>query len=287
MHLGHPNLSVFCLLSFLFLSLLLLPTAAAPGPAPLPACPGSASGPTPIRTAPSRPGARRRVWTSGPVGGSRGPAGCQGWESTPRGSGGCCCCCRPPQRYRNTLNDACLLNFTFSLRFSKQKEWNSRWLQGWDKSCIAFLEMKTCHRSLAWWILIFGFALEFWHRNIADKNTPQGGFYTEASAVEWCRVILDNLAFMCDCVCPSLTLLSRDLDVLGASAGIEQTVRPDQWVKITTHFYQAHSHLFTFLFSSLSFYWHIQCFMWIHKSLKYKKFLFCFWRLLKTLQHFK
>lgn len=59
-------------------------------------------------------------------------------------------------------------------------------------------------KHLARWILMIGFALDFLaghRRSAADNNTPQGYFPTESSAVEWCKVMADNVAFVCVCVC--------------------------------------------------------------------------------------
>ena len=47
--------------------------------------------------------------------------------------------------------------------------------------------------------LCFGFLAG--HRSVADNNTPQGYFSTESSAVERCKVMADNVEFVCVFVC--------------------------------------------------------------------------------------
>lgn len=189
------------LLSFLYFLSLFLPAAAAPGPAPLPACPGFASGPTPIRTVPSWPGARRRVWSARPVRGTWGPVGCQGWKSTPRGGGSCSRCCRPPQRYRDTFNDAyfiLLCAFTF-------KTWDNKrrmriGLLSLRGKCVAEVEVKKKQQlglkdPVAWSCFRVLAEKCYWFKR--KKKIPQGWFLNSGAKI----TIFDNLVFMCVFVC--------------------------------------------------------------------------------------
>lgn len=74
--------------------------------------------------------------------------------------------------------------------------------------------------------------------------------------------MVDNLAFVCVCVCPYLPCcpVAWYLDLLGASAWTDREAGPASTNYYTHHLYQVHLHLFTRLFSNRWYYRQNLCF---------------------------